>query len=299
MSENRWENSRRKKINYMANRVWDGLNITDIERFLNNFGHENKIVGLALLDMLIYYSSEQEQAIVNNLIRLLERDIWLHEDMLKMDLSSVEIRKKLIEVYKKMCLVPVHDSDLSDSAFSLTSLFKKNVDIPKKMEYVSVVEIPVMLSLKYKYIVFYDDLIGTGNQFKTFWNEKRYKKGKIGLEDLAKRNPDVDWYYLALGGCEEGINQLKRNVPNIKVIVSEYLPKSIDIFSNDNEYWEMNPDIKALVLQYVTNKENELRSKSDFSMNLPVLFQHGRASNSALSLYWFDQKQKWKALYKR
>ena len=53
------------------------------------------------------------------------------------------------------------------------------------------------------------------------------------------------------------------------------------------------------VLQYIQKKESELGSKSSFSLNLPLLIQHSRASNTALSLYWFSKPDKWKELYRR
>ena len=66
IKETEWEESVKKKIQYMANHIWNGLNFTDIEVFLSNFEKENKMVGWVLLDMLTYYSSEQEQSIISN-----------------------------------------------------------------------------------------------------------------------------------------------------------------------------------------------------------------------------------------
>ncbi len=78
------------------------------------------------------------------------------------------------------------------------------------------------------------------------------------------------------------------------------LQKSLTIsFDDANEYWEFNKDKKELVLEFVNKKENELKSKNSFSLNLPLLFQHSRASNTSLSLYWFEKQGKWKELYRR
>lgn len=85
----------------------------------------------------------------------------------------------------------------------------------------------------------------------------------------------------------------------MRIIFSEYFPENIDLFDERNEYWELNPDKKDIVQNFVKKKEDELGSKSGFSKNLPVLFQHGRASNTALSLYWYNKENKWKELYKR
>lgn len=300
LSETEWEDTVKKKIRYMTNQIWDGINPTEVDEFINNFDASDQIVGWVLLDMLIYYSNEQEESIISNLMRLLKRDIWLKEDMAKRELSSSEIKKEFNNIYKKMCFVPVDESDISASSFSLTSQFKKSEDVSRQVKYIKLTDVPLMMAMKNKYFVFYDDLIGTGNQFKTFWEKPIFGDNKsISLTDLAMNNPDVCFYYMVLGGCQDGIDLLVKKIPNLRIIVSEFFPKSADVFSDENEYWELNPDKKELVLKYVSEKEQELNLKSPFSKNLPVLFQHGRASNTALSLYWSTKSSSWKELYKR
>lgn len=300
LNETEWEDTVKKKIRYMTNQVWDGITPTDVENFINNFSPNDQIVGWVLLDMLIYYSNEQEESIISNLMRLLKRDIWLNENMAKRELSSCDIKKEFDAIYKKMCFIPVDDSDISASSFSLTSQFKKSEDVSRQVEYIQLTDVPLMMAMQYKYFVFYDDLIGTGNQFKTFWENQIFGDNKrFSLRDLAQNNPDKHFYYLALGGCQDGMNLLKDNIPNLKIIVSEFFPNNTNIFSVENEYWELNPDKKELVLNYVSKKEKDLNLNCNFSKNLPVLFQHGRASNTALTLYWSTKSSSWKALYKR
>lgn len=211
MNIKEWEDSVKKKIRYMANNVWDGLKITNIEEFMSNFSDEDKVVGWVLLDMLIYYSSEQEESIISNLIRLFKRDFWLKMGMAERGLSSSEINSKLKEVYEKMCFVPIGESDPSASSFGLTAQFKKSKEVPNGIKYIDLVDLPLMIAMNYKYFVFYDDLIGTGNQFYQFWKMNIFGKNKeIKLMDLARENTDVIFYYLALGGCQEGIEKLRK-----------------------------------------------------------------------------------------
>ena len=288
-----------EKIRFMTNNIWNGISFSDVERFLTNFG-EDRIVGLTLLDMLIYYSYEQEEYIVKNLIRLLKRELWISEEVGKRDKSAREINKSLNEVYKTMCFIPVNDHDPSDSAFSLTTIYKKSEDVSRMVEYVEVKDIPLMIALQKKFFVFYDDIIGTGTQFRKFWSKtEHFGKQNITLNYIAEKNPDIKFYYLVLGGYKNSIDTLMEEFPNLKVIASEIFTKDYDIFNEENEYWEFNSDKREQVLQYIQKKESELGSKSSFSLNLPLLFQHSRASNTALSLYWFSKLDKWKELYRR
>ena len=299
MINDKWEKQVMKKIRFMTNNIWNGISFSDVERFLTNFG-EDRIVGLTLLDMLIYYSYEQEEYIVKNLIRLLKRELWISEEVGKRDKSAREINKSLNEVYKTMCFIPVNDHDPSDSAFSLTTIYKKSEDVSRMVEYVEVKDTPLMIALQKKFFVFYDDIIGTGTQFRKFWSKtEHFGKQNITLNYIAEKNPDIKFYYLVLGGYKNSIDTLMEEFPNLKVIASEIFTKDYDIFNEENEYWEFNSDKREQVLQYIQKKESELGSKSSFSLNLPLLFQHSRASNTALSLYWFSKPDKWKELYRR
>ncbi len=292
-----WEYKTEKKIQYMTNNVWDGIKQSDVDTFMSNFDDKNKVVGLALLDMLIYYSNEQEESIVSNLIRLLKRDIWIKEGMAGSTISSDLIEERFDSIFENMCFIPVEIDDVSDSAFALTSTYKKANEFSRKITFSKVEDIPLMLALKKKYFVFYDDIIGTGKQFKTFWN-KRDRFDVYSISDLFKTNNDVNIYYLSLGGCQDGIEIIQKEIGEVTIIVSEVFSKYISVLDEKNEYWELYPDKKEIVLNYISSKEKELGHANKFGKNIPVLFQHSRAVNTALSLYWID-RDGWKALYKR
>ena len=299
MSDEQWEKQVMKKIRFMTNYIWNGISLSDVESFLANFG-TNRIVGLVLMDMLIYYSCEQEEFIVENVIRLLNRDLWISGGLGDTTRSSALISEELKSAYSNMCFVPVKDQDPSDSAYSLTAMYKKSDYLSKEVKFIDIEDIPLMIALKKECFVFYDDIIGTGNQFQTFWNIKsHFKNHKVTLNEISELNPNIRFYYLVFGGYEKSINELMVQFPSIKIIASEIFTSDYNIFDENNEYWEFNKDKKELVWRFVNEKEKELKSKSRFSLNLPVLFQHSRASNTALSLYWFSKQDKWKQLYRR
>lgn len=300
VNEMEFEASVNKKVRYMANHIWDGLGNTQIDAFLKNFEKEDKMVGWTMLDMLIYYSSEQEQSIVSNLIRQLKRDIWIESGMAKQDLPSEQINLEFEKILRKMCLVPVDDSNPAASAFGITPQIEVSKEMPG-VTYINVDEIPLMVAMKYKYFVFYDDLIGTGNQFEKFWRHTEFgsKSNRFKLSELVEKNTDVRFYLLTLGGCEAGLQRLKKSVPKVKIIVSEYFPEHYDVLNEKNEYWELNPDNKDVVCEFIKKKEKELNYYSKYSKNLPVLFQRGRASNTTLSLYWYGKDGQWEGLHKR
>ena len=94
MTDEKWEKQVMKKVRFMTNYIWNGISFSDVEAFLANFG-DDKIVGLALLDMLIYYSCEQEEFIIENLVRLLNRDLWISKKVGERDQSIDKIKEGL------------------------------------------------------------------------------------------------------------------------------------------------------------------------------------------------------------
>lgn len=299
MTDDKWEKQVMKKVRFMTNYIWDGINFSDVEAFLTNFGND-KMVGLVLLDMLIYYSCEQEKFIIENLVRLLNRDLWISKKVGERDQSIKKIKEGLKNIYSNMCFVPVEDHDPSDSAFSLSAMYKKSECVPRTIEFIEVENVPLMITMKKKYFVFYDDIVGTGKQFKDFWSvTKHFGRYNVTLKEISEKNPDVQFYYLVFGGYKKSIDMLEKQFSNLKIIVSEVFTSDYSIFDDANEYWEFNKGKKELVLEYINKKESELKSKNSFGLNLPILFQHSRASNTSLSLYWFEKQGKWKELYRR
>ena len=178
MINDKWEKQVMKKIRFMTNNIWNGISFSDVERFLTNFG-EDRIVGLTLLDMLIYYSYEQEEYIVKNLIRLLKRELWISEEVGKRDKFAREINKSLNEVYKTMCFIPVNDHDPSDSAFSLTTIYKKSEDVSRMVEYVEVKDIPLMIALQKKFLCFMMILLEQEHNLESFGVKQSILENRI------------------------------------------------------------------------------------------------------------------------
>lgn len=301
MNLDEWQSCIPPKIYFMAKNIWNGLSQKDIDRFIENF-KDKKEVGWALLEMLIYYSEEQAVYLASYLYKCLKRDLWLEsvKDGHNEINDSNLINNYIEGILHDACFVPL-DKEVDGSAFALPQIYKKVKDFPKSIDFCQINDIPLMIALKKKYFIFFDDIIGTGTQFTTFWKKTEHfssGKRKITLSQLAKINNEVHFYYLVFGAHSETLRKLKADYPNIRIIASEIFTKECSVLSPDNEYWEMNKELKGLVSKYVIDKLNEFDFKEDYSLNIPVLFQHCRAQNTSLPLYWTN-KNDWKELCKR
>lgn len=301
MIRDEWKGNVQKKIYFMTKNIWNGLNQNDVDRFLSNF-KKNQEVGLALMEMLIFYSQEQEVSLAKFLFGQLKRELWLEyiekEEKYKKD--SNFINKYLNSILKETCFIPLEELDPAGSAFGISSIYKRIKDFPKEIEFVQVKEIPLMLAMKKKCIVLFDDVIGTGTQFENFWNKDyHFEKRHVTLNDLAIKNKNTKFFYLVFGANRNKLEELSEKYPDIKIIASELFEPEDSVLNRNNEYWEFNPQIRDEVIQFVAKKINELGINNKFGSNIPVLFQHCRAQNTSLPLYWYSQQGSWQELYKR
>lgn len=300
MSREMWIEQTKKKIRFMTNSIWNGITMADVDRFLANF-EKDDITGLSLLDMLIYYSAEQEASLIESLLLKLSHNLWIRGFLGDREAPSEDLLKNMNLISSRICFVPVNDeNDPASSSYSLSSFYKKSPSIHKSIHFVEPRDIPLMMALKKDIFVFYDDIVGTGNQFSDFWSKtKHFGNFDTTIADIAKMNENVSFYYLALGGCVDSVSELEKKYPHLTVLVAEYFDKNCSVLDKTNEYWELNPQNMEEVMEFIKSKKIEFDYNSHFTKDLPVLFQHGRAPNTSLFLYWKGHEGIWKELYQR
>ena len=300
MNSAEWKISVQKKIYFMTKNIWDGLRQNEVDTFLSNF-KRNEEVGLALMEMLIFYSLEQEVLLASAAFKQFKRQIWLKTFINNGEKrDSCYINKYFHAFFKDTCFVPLEETDPSGSAFSIANIYKRVKKFPKEIEFVNIQDVPLMIALRKKCIVLYDDVIGTGTQFSTFWNDtNHFGRNKVSLNMLAQKNKDVQFYYLVFGANKNKLEELSKKFPNIVILTAEQYEPEDSVLNENNEYWEFNPQLKDKVIEYVSNKILELKINNEFGSNIPVLFQHCRAQNTSLPLYWVNKPGNWKELYKR
>lgn len=274
--------------------------MTDVDRFLSNFDKDD-ITGLSLLDMLIYYSAEQEANLIENLLLKLKHDLWIKGFLGDRDATSEELLKNMDLISSRVCFVPVNDeNDPASSCYSLSAFYKKSSSLHKSVQFVEPRDIPLMMALKKDIFVFFDDIVGTGNQFDEFWSKtKHFGDFDTTIDTISRLNKNICFYYLTLGGCVNSINELSKKYPNLTILVAESFSENCSVLNKTNEYWDMNPQNMKEVMEFIENKKSEFSVNSKFTRDLPVLFQHGRAPNTSLFLYWYGHEGAWKELYRR
>ena len=286
-------NAIKKRIQYQLNHSWVGvLNSSQKDFFLNNFSYDDQIIGYILLDMLLLQNHEQEKQLVKSLIRKFKSSIYNNLRITK-NQNSTEIESVILLEMEKTCFIPVTDKNPSDSSNAWTSIIREQVGMSDCFYDMS--KIPLLLALNKKYIVFFDDMLGSGNQFDTFLSEKKYyinEKRRVSIWELLSIN-EQKVYYLCLAGYKEGIDMIKEKYNGIEIIEAEFFDEDDNILSENNEYWAYYDDeFRDRMINRIKEILEEKGIEVPFTRNLSVIFERNRPSNTVFPLYW-EKKDNW------
>lgn len=300
MDEQQLINDIQKRIHYQLNRTWlNSVSSVQKDRFLNNFAEDDKLVGLVLLDMLLFHNQAQEKQLISTLIRRLRTVIYKQSHPHQRD-TNIEIERFLQSEMKSTCFIPVTDENPSDSSNAWTALIREKTNFTAC--FYSVDKLPLLLAMNKRHIVFYDDMLGTGNQFETFLTMNRFpisESKQLSINDLMKFRPEVQYYYICMAAHEDGIKCIGDKWNQLKIIASELFNEYDSVLSTENEYWKFYSEQKRdELIKKLQNVVSKVSPNDRFTKNLPVIFERNRPSNTAFPLYWRNQVS-WNALIPR
>lgn len=290
----------KKIIQYKSNNTWrNSIDSLQKDKFLNNFSAEEKTAGYVLLDMLLFHNQAQERQLVGTLIRKLQSEIY-KQHFPRQDQTSKEINGFLVKELESACYIPVIDEDPVASSNAWSSVV---YDCTRaKNCFFSPDKLPLLISLRKKYIIFYDDLLGTGTQFCSFIKKKRFAlqdNKSVSIEDIMIKNSDIYFFYICLAGYVEGIKKVENSWDNLRLIVGEKFDETDSILSPENEYWRYyDNEQRDYLINMFLKKTKAIKCSERFTRNLSIMFERNRPSNTISPLYWCDNND-WKPLKAR
>lgn len=148
------------------------------------------------------------------------------------------------------------------------------------------------LSEKVQCVVFVDDMLGTGKQFKSFAKEHKLDEKK-----------HIKMVYCPLVAYTKGLNKLREDCPWLTVLPVETLDKQHQFFCESTEQsgiWQVDEsntvdDAKAFYNNLAIR--NNIPKSTKYSLELALGFEFS-TPNNALSMLWASSGQ-WTALLKR
>lgn len=299
-------------IDYIDNKVssfiemkkWDKIKMRDKIDWIRNFGTtEEKWLAFALLNKFIYYSEAEIIALCKRLMNLFKRELMVDYFIKN---QKLPINKELYEYFSKIeeetiyTYITGEDPNPCDSGYLMCRHYR-SCGIPEsKITFHNNIFKKIMDGANY--IVFIDDLIGTGSQAVNFWVSENYKTHfGNSLQEISEEFPSVKFYYLALVGTKNGIEHLRTCIPNLKVIVAETYDESHSVFSSSSLLWDSDEEKERYILCFnevcerIGIMENE--RKGIGNLELSLAFAHGIPDNS-LPIFRYGENG-WNPLMRR
>ncbi len=291
------------QLRVVCNKQWDYLKYSDFEKWLgNNFKNdiEGRYYATKIMLHTVYYSKKDMEKLLH--YGLYEK---IYGNIVKKDLvdkkKNIHINtntgESLVSDLKtKTIFIPLLDSNKpSESGNNLIGDLVHKIEVSEDQ-----VEFPWNITEekleKYKFLIFVDDCIGSGNQLKKFWNSELI----IKIREICKKY-DIKIYYLVLLGYDKNIEELKKTkkVEGIEIVVCDLLTDKNRIFADSNIIWDKKSNEKEKAINYFERikKERGINFLGYKNLDFAVIL-HDRLPNWSLPIFW-KQGSDWSNLLKR
>lgn len=215
-------------------RQWSGFGEKELNDWIENFKsiEDGEYLACKFLNELIAYSE-------NDMILMLKGAISdiLHKEIvfpkqIESNFSSLksDLEYELNNAMKKTLFVPLSVNDApGESGDAMIRLLtqKSGLQINKQFQF------EILKDSVYERIIIIDDCIGSGEQFKDFWEYSEIKD-KINFRKWCKEK-NIKVYYIVLVGYIDTIKELQQMYDDVQFMCVEKLNKSHNVIENLNK----------------------------------------------------------------
>lgn len=213
--------------------VWPSGNKIDYRKWLANFEPDEREYALYLLNSFCYYNKDVS-------IALLKASILKISNGFQNSGSIIEIQRSWAEFIDKTIFIPSTGErrNVTDSGLILASYLRRDLKIPEAQvmvvddlygdAYIGVFE-------KMENIIFFDDLIGSGNQFLTLFNAD-FEKDTDFLNPIGEQCSKLKLipHFCVLIGTAYGIDRISSQCPDVFISYAHMLGDNHSPFHDDN-----------------------------------------------------------------
>lgn len=289
------ESVRRFKL-LLQKQVLTGIELSSLNRWLSNFrSDEEKYLAAHLLNSLIYRS---EQMLCSSFQHLIHSELptFLQKNTFKMPYGLGHFRDELVNASDEHSLRFVavdggFESTPGKSGATIIRTFRRHISINKKI--LCKPENIKSLPQNVHFLIFIDDILGTGKQFSKFVNHY----------ELASLKDKFKMAYCPLVSYESGIKSLNAKYPWLTIMPIEQLNEKNQFFREKAGMpgiWHGDAHNSVSDVKQFFNtlaKRADIPQTNQYSLDLTVLFQHA-GPNNTLSAYWASSTR-WNPLIPR
>lgn len=250
--------------NFVQMGLWPAGDTITYKRWLANFSTEDKEMALYLLNAFTYYNKDFCVALLKAAIVDISRRT--------LDNSSFRTSKtQWISFLSKTIFVPAtgESRNITDSGVNLSSYLRRTLKISETQ----ILTVDDLYSASYKgflessydNVIFFDDLIGSGNQFITMFNDE-FEKDTDLLDSVGKRCKTLNLkpFYCVMMGTRYGIERINNRCPEVELSCAHIITPSDSPYHEECSIWPSR--LKENSLNFLTRaaekagiKESEMR----------------------------------------
>ena len=273
----------------ITHNIWQGIDDLQLSRWLNNFpSAEQRYFAARVLDILIYRSDPQTKSMLTHLFHRTIPNVARHHGF-GSHLHSACDRLQW-DHEPNLRLVPVSPAPQATMASGplITRLAQKHLNFHKKW---------IIPHRKIRpttpFVVFLDDVIGTGTQFSQFIK-------KAHLTHLIKERRCC---YVAVAAHSTGINNLTDEFPELAVSAVDMLSPRNSLFHPQSlafpDGTNTIDDARTFYRQMLNTFQVSRRYQGGYGgLDLAYAFAHAVPNNSTPLLWWPENTQ-WTPLFRR
>lgn len=273
---------------------WDTIEKETLLLWLNNFETpEERYLAISILGCLIFRNKKSIESFGANIFHIIlpqllsDNQIYEIESIKEWETILSDGKSRSILPFRFSTIENIDDLPAKSGSFIYKSLQRIYFDKTLGINCGSIDK----LEPKVKAIILFDDIVGTGEQFLTFYS-------KYNLEQLDKKI-----IYIPLAAHEKSTSLLNEKYNNLIVHPVEKISKECEFFSEHNKYLN-NKDIStpeeflSYYLDFCENKKIKITNKLGHgNMGLTYCFSESTPNNNLSLLSYKDSS--WSALLKR
>jgi len=280
--------------NFVTYRLWDGLERHRLDAWINNFKtDEERYFAAKILDALIYRSRAQAVAMMREMFQRKIPDLQRRRKI-SPELSKVYSALKG-EKDPNLRIVPVlaPADPPTKSGYLVGRSLRRSLGFSNSW-IVNGTRVPKLLASG-RTIIFFDDFLGTGNQFTKFVRSRR-------LEASVESGQCI---YASLTAHKRGLSKIRKIYPNLHLVTVEVLNNNHALFDAEGGSFpdSENTAATARCFYYEFLRKRRIGAKKRTRLgfgSLELLYAFEDAvPNNSLPILWWPQSDSWRPLFDR
>jgi len=274
-------------------RQWSGFGSKELNQWIKNFGaiEDGEYIACRILNELLAYSEEDiVQMFIGAFSDVLHKEILLPKQIesgfscLKSDLDF-----ELNNALRRTLFVPLSVNGApGESGAEMIRLLTKKSGLGMTRQFHS----DINDDCECDRIIILDDCIGSGEQFRDFWNGARIKSERLFREWCVEKGVRI--YYIVLVGTETAVKELKEEYDEVEFVCVEVLKESHSVIESiqQDEIFTLHQNELE---KYLEELNINLKGFADLTYAVAL---HGNIPDWSLPVFHKEREQ-WKPLIRR